>query len=255
MPFTFAHPAIVLPLYQLPKRLVSLTALIIGSMIPDFEYFIRMKLIGIYGHSVGGLFWFDLPLGLLIYFVYQRLIKNTLIDHLPVYLNGRFSAYKSNTAGRVSVNSIAIIAICLLIGSASHLFWDGFTHKQRFFAVHFPVFTSTISVAGHPVFVYKLLQHSSTVLGFSIIGYAITRLPSGEATGRQNKGRFWICVLAIMLAVLAIKTIASFNIWGSQGGFPYGEIIVTAISGFLLGLLLVCGYMYTNKKGPIAGAF
>jgi hypothetical protein len=255
MPFTFAHPAIVLPLNQLPKRLVSLTALVIGSMMPDFEYFIRMKLIGIYGHSISGLFWFDLPLGLLVFFAYQRLVKNTLIDHLPVYLNCRFSACKSNTVVRVSVKSLVIIALCLLIGSASHLFWDGFTHKQRFFAAHFPVFTSTISIAGHPVFLYKLLQHSSTVLGFGIIGYAITRLPRGEATGRQNKGRFWIGVLAIMLAVLAIKTIAAFNTWRSQNGFPYGEIIVTAISGFLLGLLLVCGYMCINKKGPIAGAF
>jgi hypothetical protein len=42
MPFTFAHPAIVLPLKHLPKRWYSLTGLIIGSMTPDFEYFIRM---------------------------------------------------------------------------------------------------------------------------------------------------------------------------------------------------------------------
>lgn len=137
MPFTFAHPAIVLPLSSLPKRMVSLTALIIGSMIPDFEYFIRMKLIGIYGHSLGGLFWFDLPLGLLVYFAYQRLVKNHLIDYLPAYLNRRFSAYKNTAAGQLSVNNIAIIMICLLMGAASHIFWDGFTHKQRFLPHNF----------------------------------------------------------------------------------------------------------------------
>jgi hypothetical protein len=254
MPFTFAHPAIVLPLSRLPKRMVSLTALIIGSMIPDFEYFIRMKLIGIYGHSVGGLFWFDLPLGLLVYFAYQRLVKNHLIDYLPAYLNRRFSTYKNTATGQLSVNNIAIIMICLLMGAASHIFWDGFTHKQRFFAAQFPVFTSTINLAGHPVFVYKLLQHCSTVIGFGVIGYAIARLPKGEATGQPNKARFWFSVLGVMLVVLAIKTIAYIKTWNSQSEFPYGDIIVTAISGTMLGLLIVCIFA-RNKKGPIAGAF
>ena len=43
MPFTFAHPAIVLPFYKKPK-FFSMTTLIIGSMSPDFEYFLRMKI-------------------------------------------------------------------------------------------------------------------------------------------------------------------------------------------------------------------
>lgn len=249
MPFTFAHPAIVLPLSRLPKRMASLTALIIGSMIPDFEYFIRMKLIGIYGHSLGGLFWFDLPLGLLVYFAYQRLVKNPLIDYLPAYLNRRFSAYKNTAASQLSVNNIAIIMICLLIGSASHLFWDGFTHKQRYFAAHFPVFTSTISIAGHSVAVYKLLQHCSTLVGFGVIGYAVSRLQRAETTVKQNKTWFWFGVLGIMLMVLAIKTIACIKTWNSQNEFPYGDIIVTAISGILLGLLLVSIFA-PQKKAP-----
>ncbi|WP_262496247.1 DUF4184 family protein [Flavobacterium piscis] len=39
MPFTFSHPAIILPLKYLPKNWISLTGLIIGSLTPDFEYF------------------------------------------------------------------------------------------------------------------------------------------------------------------------------------------------------------------------
>jgi hypothetical protein len=40
MPFTLAHPAIVVPLAL--QRLI-LSALIIGSMTPDLEYFIRLS--------------------------------------------------------------------------------------------------------------------------------------------------------------------------------------------------------------------
>ncbi|SEF46838.1 protein of unknown function [Flavobacterium urumqiense] len=42
MPFTFSHPAIILPF--LKNKKLSATALIIGSMSPDFEYFFRMKM-------------------------------------------------------------------------------------------------------------------------------------------------------------------------------------------------------------------
>ena len=48
MPFTFSHPAIVLPF---SKKWFSLTALVTGSIIPDFEYFFKMKGHSDYGHN------------------------------------------------------------------------------------------------------------------------------------------------------------------------------------------------------------
>lgn len=81
MPFTFAHPAIILPLPFLNKRWFSLTGLIIGSMIPDFEYFIRMRIQSIYSHTLAGIFWFDLPLALLISFIFHNKVKNLLFQN------------------------------------------------------------------------------------------------------------------------------------------------------------------------------
>ena len=51
MPFTFAHPAIVLPFYKKPK-FFSMTTLIIGSMSPDFEYFLRVKIKSDMSHTL-----------------------------------------------------------------------------------------------------------------------------------------------------------------------------------------------------------
>ncbi len=51
MPFTFSHPAIILPLKYLPQNWFSLTGLIIGSLTRDFEYFIRMKVRSNYSHT------------------------------------------------------------------------------------------------------------------------------------------------------------------------------------------------------------
>ncbi|MEG1227787.1 MAG: DUF4184 family protein, partial [Flavobacterium sp.] len=41
----------MLPLQFLNKKWFSLTGLVIGSMIPDFEYFIRMRIQSIYSHT------------------------------------------------------------------------------------------------------------------------------------------------------------------------------------------------------------
>ena len=45
MPFTFSHPAIVLPLVRKSGHWFSATGLIIGSLTPDFEYFMRMRIV------------------------------------------------------------------------------------------------------------------------------------------------------------------------------------------------------------------
>lgn len=75
MPFTFSHPAIVLPITRLPNRFVSATGLIIGSLTPDFEYFLRLNLHSAYSHTIAGVFWFDLPLGIILAFLFHLIVK------------------------------------------------------------------------------------------------------------------------------------------------------------------------------------
>ncbi len=71
MPFTFSHPAIVLPFGLIGQRYFSMTALIIGSMTPDFEYFLRLRVRSDFSHTLFGVFWFDLPLGIVLCFVFH----------------------------------------------------------------------------------------------------------------------------------------------------------------------------------------
>ena len=57
MPFTFSHPALILPLKYFPNKWFSLTGLVIGSLTPDFEYFLRMRIKSVYSHTLEGIFW------------------------------------------------------------------------------------------------------------------------------------------------------------------------------------------------------
>ena len=58
----------------------------------------------------------------------------------------------------------------LLIGALTHLAWDGFTHAsgagvQAVGVLHAQLF----SIGRYPVFVYKLLQHTSTLMGIALL--------------------------------------------------------------------------------------
>ncbi len=89
MPFTFSHPAIILPLRYLPKSWFSITALAIGSLTPDFEYFLRMKVKSDYSHTISGMFWFDMPVALLLTFLFHNLARNFLFQNLPPEIKNR----------------------------------------------------------------------------------------------------------------------------------------------------------------------
>ena len=138
MPFTFAHLAIILPFIYLPKRWFSLTGLIIGSMTPDFEYFIRMNIQSIYSHTIWGVFWFDLPLGILLCFLFHKVIKYALYENLPLFLKSRFSSFADFDFSTYFKRNYLIVILSILIGAFSHILWDSFTHETGFFVDFFP---------------------------------------------------------------------------------------------------------------------
>lgn len=231
MPFTFSHPAIILPF---SKRWFSLTALVTGSMVPDFEYFFRLKAHADYSHDWDGLFWFDLPLALVLMWIYNKWIKNKLIDHLPNYFNKRLSPLK-NTSRRFLKHHWIIIIISILIGGASHIIWDSFTHSDGFFASMVPLMSKWVEVLGFSFPNVFILQLASSVIGLLIIFIAIARLPVGPLTNTGNNIlRYWIKIIAASMIMLAIR----FPTGLMSTGFV-GDIIDTAIAGGLFGMIIV----------------
>jgi hypothetical protein len=72
MPLTTSHPAAVIAL----KRLnLDLSAMVIGSMTPDFVYFIPGCLpLSDYSHTISGILILGIPLGLAVLAIFQYLI-------------------------------------------------------------------------------------------------------------------------------------------------------------------------------------
>ena len=169
MPFTFSHPAIVLPLSKWFKKWVSTTGLIIGSMTPDFEYFVRMKIKSEYSHTLSGVFLFNLPLGIILAFIFHNHAKKMLFENLPAYYKSKFNIYIHFNWNKYFNINFLIVIISVILGAYSHIFWDSFTHHNGFFVTHIPILNNSVILFGHNTYVYKFLQHGSSLIGVIVI--------------------------------------------------------------------------------------
>jgi len=163
MPFTFVHPAAILPLRSMFKKTHGATcALVIGSMSPDFAYFLPFIAGGTNSHSLLGVLYFCLPLSMFFYLLWQYLAA-------PIF-SPNAKGFLSSKGWRVKLRHAATIALLLSVGALTHVVWDGFTHKSGWVAQRFPAWQSDfLTLADYPLTGYRLAQHISTLLGLLLL--------------------------------------------------------------------------------------
>jgi hypothetical protein len=165
MPFTLAHPAAALPLHRLCRSRLPLSALIIGTMAPDFVYFTPYAA-RVATHNLDALIWFCWPLGFAVWLVFTHVLERPTIALLPL----RGQTILRPEAERMSVSLLTRVSIALLSGAATHLIWDSFTHATSPVVAAIPILRATVfEIAHRPVRLYKVLQHASTILGLSAL--------------------------------------------------------------------------------------
>lgn len=231
MPFTFSHPAIILPLSYLPKRWISLTALIVGSMTPDFEYFLRMKVQSIYSHTIPGIFWFDLPLGIIIAFVFHTMVRNTLFLNLPKQIKTRLLTYQTFEWTQYFKCNWIVVIISLVIGIMSHLFWDSFTHHHGYFVEIIPSLKNKVNLFNLQIPIFKILQHSSSLVGALLIVLAIRKLPISRIENTKINYKYWLILTIIALIIILFRFLTGLEY------YEYGAVIISFISATLIGLI------------------
>lgn len=160
MPFTIAHAAAVLPLQRLK---LPLTALMIGSMAPDFGYFVSHEASRQLTHSIPGLFIFCLPTGLAVWLFYVYFLEKATITLLSDRWHTRFAHTDAVTPALIGRASIGIV-----LGAITHLLWDNFTHRETLATTAIPMLSGpTPGFSWLPV--YHLLHALSTVVGLVIL--------------------------------------------------------------------------------------
>jgi Domain of unknown function (DUF4184) len=238
VPLTFSHPAIILPAKYLPERSVSMTGLIVGSITPDFEYFVRLREVSTYTHTWLGMFYLDLPFGLLLTFIYHYIVRDLFICNIPGFFRKRFSPYTNFNWGKYFKKHFLIVIICLLIGIASHLFWDSFTHLDGYFVRIIPVLRENTYILGVWMPFARVLQTISTIVGAAIILFAIMRMPIVVKYAAPNEAlNYWFIILGmgvVMICIRMVWYIYDFDMEGTAIPLLSGMVAGSMIAPFFI---------------------
>ena len=209
MPFTFSHPAVIIPFRYIGKKYFSITGLIIGSIVPDFEYFIRIKNRSHFSHTWAGVFWFDLPLALFMCFLFHNLIKGPLILNLPYALYSRFMRFCQFNWNRHFKKSWKVVLYSIVIGVFTHLISDKITHKSSNLVNSMPGLIESQELIDNPKSVYRLIQITYSIIGLLLCLFTIWQLPVDKRlTYYKPDPRYWIilfCSFAIVLVIIILK--------------------------------------------------
>ncbi len=245
MPFTFSHPAIILPFQKLNTRYLSMTGLIIGSLAPDFEYFIRMKMMGHCSHTALGVWVLDLPIAFIVAFLFHQIVKKPFINHLPSYARTRLETLRSFDFWNYFKSNWWIFLYSAIIGIYSHILWDDFTHETGYFVQQFPFLQAHISmeILGKQPPVYWLLQQGSTLIGGLFVAYFFHQQPKTSVPIQKINWKYWLFFIAI------VATIFSVRLWTLEK-IIFGHFAVALISSVLLSLI-ISGITFRNIKNEL----
>ncbi len=178
MPFTLSHPAAVLPFMRRPFVAAALVA---GAVAPDMPYFVGSIAISVNAqswyepflnattsHTLVGAGTVVLPYALALY-GFSVLARRPVGALLPAL--GGSGAPAPAGAGAL-LRRAGWVLVSLLIGLATHLVWDSFTHWDGYVVAQVPLLSS--SLAGSLTWA-RALQHVSTVGGLVVIAVYLWR--------------------------------------------------------------------------------
>lgn len=237
MPFTMAHPLLPLLIRKGIPRL-SLTAAVAGSVMPDMANFFLTYEHGAAGHSLKAVILFDFPVGLILCFLFHRLIRNPFVNNLPRVYRQRYIGYTTfNWSGYAMQHKLRII-LSLLTGIATHIVWDSFTHHDGLVVGMMPLLAAKIPVAGTTYPVFHLLQLLSSIGGMWLLHVYIVRRPltAGPAHDFRTDRYYWLLFFILSGVLLSVRLYgwpelnSYLGLWrAGMGALVYAWILVSFI--------------------------
>ena len=162
MPFPLAHPAAVLPFRRF--RHLDFSALMIGAITPDLSYCFERYDLDVFAHTVRGCFGFSLPVGCLAVLIFL-IVRDPLVSLLPAPHRQTLlrSFHQADPAWFA-------VPLSVVIGAATHVFWDAFTHETGWFVERSSFLQMKLFTIDRYHFrMYRLLWHISTWAGLFLL--------------------------------------------------------------------------------------
>lgn len=258
MPWTFAHPAAVLPLKRLCPRWLNFPALLIGTMMPDLSYYIPGTDFSAYAHTLAGCLVICLPCGLVILGLLYAL--RVPLVHLLPQPHRQLMTPLARARATITPALAAALALSIVIGALTHLAWDSLTHGHSLAVEHLDWLRAPlIEYRRYAMPVYQALQHLSTVLGVALLIWAYGRSLRGidavehTAASRWRERTLW-CIAALAFAGafwMALNSIIGVRPNRLPGVFAREMVIQGAVLfAGLYALCAVVAHRFTKTTPP-----
>ena len=214
MPYTLSHPLAVVPLRRWCPERLNFAALVVGSMSPDFGYFVNQFPAAAFAHSLPGTFLICVPTGLAVLGFFY-LVRRPLCFVLPEPHRDALTRL-AMAHRRLSIRELVVAAISVLLGAWTHTIWDSFTHSYGWPVHQIGCLHSQLGQIGSKeIFGYTLLQHLSTIIGGSglILFYYLwlRRQPRSQAA-KPTDSDAWRYLLGgtIALSSIVVAIVAAY---------------------------------------------
>ncbi len=236
MPFTISHAAAVLPL---KKTRLPLAALMIGSMSPDFAYFLPVGLARGSTHNLTGIVSFCLPAGLALWLLFVRVLERPTIELLPSPWRERVPR-----SDPLSWRGLGLAGIAVILGAITHVIWDAFTHAHTFITDAFPAMRAEVfRIYGSRVRVYFILQVLSSVFGLlALAAWARNlrhRAPRATPASEPRSSLTDRARAIAAGAIVATSVVTALACYAAFASFPiesrFFEMLIGGLTGWLLG--------------------
>ncbi len=238
MPFTLAHPAVILP-FRKKKYKLSYTALFAGSIMPDFEFFFQMREVENIGHKWYGIFLLDIPATILFCYLFHNLLRNPVLANLPIRLRTKVETDYLLNWNEYACKNVYTVLLSALVGIGSHILLDGFTHYDGVFVEFIPGLRNIFYMPGHKFPVFYLLQIVLSLVGLAVVGYVLMikrRTFSQEKLVYHPTKKYWPLFIIISTLILFVRVFvwpAYNSFWGlvmaGLGSVSYTWIIVSLL--------------------------
>ncbi len=260
MPFTLSHPAAAVPFARWG---LVLSALVVGSLSPDLNYFLCLSTRCQFGHTLLGIFLLDIPAGFAVLWLFHTVLKRPLLSLLPVTHQQCLMPLATHFHF-LPWRRFWLIVLSLLLGALTHIVWDSLTHKSGWVVLKLPVLSMPIiETEQGSLKVYKVLQYGSTLLGATLLFYWYFKWlrhapiqPINSLTLLSTKTKWLIiCSIGLSAALFAsiygFVSVAPFSDFYSFYRFV-GLAVIAAIAIVFVELVIFSVFWYTYWfKAPV----
>jgi hypothetical protein len=208
VPFTPSHALVALPFARTP---IPAGAVAVGAMAPDLPLFFPGAPSYDLTHGFPSLLWVSLPLALALYAVWRLAVRPAASGLLPTEtLRARipWAWDRVRVSGRPVVGA-GLVVLAALIGVATHVFWDLFTHPGRLGSEWIPA----LGEEWGPFEGTTWLQYGSSILGLAGLGVwaALAARAAGVVHRSEPPGVgvvrrvAWVAAAAVLVGSVTLR--------------------------------------------------